>query len=123
MEKMETAKTNRPKLLNVAPRFGSTNFDETAAFYEKIEFQVDYRDEGFMILKCDEVVLHWNLFDEPFRGGSVCWITIAGIDELYNRCRSNGIEVSPPGKTEYGVREIVVRDPSCHLLIFAEPIE
>jgi hypothetical protein len=59
-------------LPNIAPRFGSTNFDETATFYEKIGFQVDYRDEEFMMLKCDEVVIRCNLFDEPTKGGSVC---------------------------------------------------
>ena len=115
-----------PTFLSVAPRFVVPDLGRALPFYEQLGFRTDYRDDGFAIVKRDEVELHFN-HDPDLAPGrhAVCYITVTEIEALYRHYLpylSIGRIQGSLTVTGYGMQEFVVCDPFNNLLIFAEPI-
>lgn len=114
----------------MTPRFVVKDFDKAIEHYAKLGFQVNYRDEGFMILGRDAVEIQMNQdVDQVRRGGaSICYVTVSGIESIYKEISSK-IPVDPCtgrhyslNNQPYGVKEFALYDPFGNLLFFAEPI-
>ena len=111
----------------MTPRFVVKSFDEAVEHYTKLGFQVRYRDDGFMILGRDAVEIQMNEDADQVRGGSICYMTVSGIDTIYGEvsskvpvdpCNGRGYSVH---EQPYGVKEFALYDPFGNLLFFAEP--
>jgi len=83
--------------------------------------------EGFMILGRDVVEIQMNEDVDQVRGDSICYMTVSGIEAIYNEVRSK-IPLDPCSgrnyslkKQPYGVTEFALYDPFGNLLFFAEP--
>ena len=120
---------NEPEFRAMTPRFVVKNFDRAIDHYGKLGFQVKYRDDGFMILGRDAVEIQMNEDVDQERGGSICYMTVKGIDTIYKNVISKipvdlctGRHYSVHDQP-YGVKEFALYDPFGNLLFFAEPID
>jgi hypothetical protein len=59
-EQAQQSKISKPQFRSASPRFVVKDFDIAVEFYNKLGFQVIYRDEGFMILGRDTVEIQMN---------------------------------------------------------------
>ena len=57
----------------VTANMPSIDFDRTEAFYAKLGFKRDYRDEGWMILSCDAMVIEF--FPHPGLDPKESWFS------------------------------------------------
>ena len=134
MSYMQESKTDdniKPEFRAMTPRFVVKSFDRAIEHYTKLGFEVKYRDEGFMILGKDAVEIQMNedVNQQVLRGGSICYMTVRGIETLYKEISSK-IPVDPCSgrsyslnKQPYGVKEFALYDPFGNLLFFAEHID
>jgi catechol 2,3-dioxygenase-like lactoylglutathione lyase family enzyme len=112
------------------------------AFYrDRLGFEVLHHDDGFAVLRRDEVVLHlWQASDESWRerasldnpvrsgaesflaGTASCRVRTEGVDDLYEELRKSGVlhPVSRAGvdDTDFGTREFATLDLDGNLLTF-----
>jgi hypothetical protein len=119
---------SKPEFRIMTPRFVVKSFDVAIEHYAKLGFEVKYRDEGFMILGRDAVEIQMNEDIDQTRGHSICYMTVSGIETLYNEISSK-IPLDPCNeshyslnKQPYGVKEFALYDPFGNLLFFSEPI-
>ena len=129
MEGVKTNEIDKPEFRAMTPRFVVKNFDKAVEHYTKLGFQVRYREEGFMILGRDSVEIQMNEDVDQERGGSICYMTVSGIDKIYEQISSR-IPVDPctrgnyrVNKQPYGVKEFALYDPFGNLLFFSEPTD
>jgi len=120
---------SKPEFRAMTPRFVVKDFGGAIEHYEKLGFQVKYRDEGFMILGRDTVEIQMNADADQVRGGSICYMTVSAIETIYKEISSkipldpcNGRHYSI-NKQPYGAEEFALHDPFGNLLIFAEPTD
>jgi hypothetical protein len=80
-----------------------------------------------MILGRDAVEIQMNEDVDQVRGGSICYMTVNGIETIYEEVSSK-IPVDPcngrrysVNKRPYGVKEFALYDPDGNLLFFSEP--
>ncbi len=112
-----------PTFVSVAPRFVVPDLGRALAFYEQLGFRIDYRDDGFAIVKRDGVELHFNRDPDLAPGRhSVCYITVTNSAALYQHFLPLRVVQGSLSVQSYGVQEFVVCDPFNNLLIFSEPI-
>jgi hypothetical protein len=119
----------KPEFRSMTPRFVVRNFDKAVEHYGKLGFQVNYRGDGFMILGRDAVEIQMNEDEDLQRGGSICYMTVSGIDSIFKEISSK-IPVDPctgghfsVNKQPYGVKEFALYDPFGNLLFFSEPFD
>ncbi|MFI5421227.1 MAG: glyoxalase superfamily protein [Nitrososphaerales archaeon] len=129
MQEPKTSETFKPEFRAMTPRFVVKDFDKAIEHYSKLGFQVNYRGEGFMILGRDAVEIQMNEDVDQVRGGSICYMTVSGIETIYKEISSK-IPVDPctgghysVNKQAYGVKEFALYDPFGNLLFFSEPTE
>lgn len=69
------------------PNLPSRDFDATIAFYGRLGFTQQYRDEGWLILRRGDLTLELFPFADldPARSSFMCSIRVDDADELY-RC-------------------------------------
>ena len=78
----ESKTTINPEFRAMSPRFVVKSFDKAIEHYTKLGFQVKYRGEGFMILGRDAVEIQMNEDVDQVRGGSICYMTVSGIETI-----------------------------------------
>jgi len=108
------------------PNLPARAFVTTSAFYARLGFTEDYRDEGWMILRRGELQLEFFPFPdlEPSASSFSCCLRLDDVDELYAVCRAAGIpEVTtgwprthPPRREPSGLRIGYLVDPDGSLL-------
>lgn len=116
-------------LISVAPILTSYDVDATEAFYlTKLGFQTvsKYVDFGYLIVKRDDIELHFTLFTEggPTTTQTMCYLRVKGIDAFYQEVREAGA-VHPNGplrNTAWRMREFAVLDGDGNLLRVGEAI-
>jgi catechol 2,3-dioxygenase-like lactoylglutathione lyase family enzyme len=94
------------------------------AFYGRLGFAEQYRDDDTAVLVRDAVTLHlWRCADRVIADNTACRMQVAGIDALYAECRAAGA-VHPNGPLRlqpWGLREFTVLDPQGGAITFFEP--
>jgi len=79
------------------------------------------RDPRYLILTRDAARLHVHSFPAAGAGGGAVYVFVADVDALYRELLSRGVPVAaPPVDQEWGVREIVVRDPDGNVVTFGQ---
>jgi catechol 2,3-dioxygenase-like lactoylglutathione lyase family enzyme len=121
--------SSKPEFRAMTPRFVVKDFDRAIEHYSKLGFEVRYRGDGFMILGRDAVEIQMNEDVDQVRGGSICYMTVSGIDAIYKQI-SPKIPVDPctgghysVNEQPYGVKEFALYDPFGNLLFFSEPTD
>src|SRR5215831_16170738 len=103
MEASKQSRVGKPEYRSMTPRFVVKDFDKAVEHYTKLGFQVNYRDDGFMILGRDAVEIQMNEDVEQVRGGgSICYMTVSGIETIYKEISSK-IPVDPCNGRHYSV--------------------
>jgi catechol 2,3-dioxygenase-like lactoylglutathione lyase family enzyme len=122
------------------PAMPTSDISRALAFYEGVlGFEPVVREDGFALLRRDGATVSlWGATDESWReraewdkpvcSGAESFIAgtasfrqqVAGIDELYERCRDHAHPNAPLGDTEWGTREFGVLDPDGNLIGFWE---
>lgn len=75
------------------PNLPSRNFDDTIAFYGGFGFELDYRDDGWLILRRGDLQLEFFPFANlvPEESSFMCSIRVDDVDELYGQIRAAGV--------------------------------
>ncbi|MBM7068405.1 VOC family protein [Actibacterium sp. 188UL27-1] len=104
----------------------SRDFDQTSAFYTKIGFEETGRwsDHGYMILRMDEIEVHFfgHPDQKPYDSDHGVYIRTTDVDKLDNHLKTldlpaNGIpRYHPVEDKEWGMRELAILDPDGNLL-------
>src|SRR5262249_6930969 len=84
----KTSGTTNAEFRCMTPRFVVKDFDKAIEHYSKLGFQVNYRGDGFMILGRDAVEIQMNEDVDQVRGGSICYMTVSGIETIYKEISS-----------------------------------
>jgi len=85
---------------HAVPNLPSRDFDRTIAFYGGFEFELAYRDGGWLILRRGELRLEFFLFPElvPEKSSFMCSVRVDDVDDLYRSIRGAGVEESSVGR-------------------------
>ncbi|MEO1710509.1 MAG: VOC family protein [Pseudomonadota bacterium] len=103
------------------PVLASLDLDESDAFYtQKLGFSVGWKDSTYLIVKRDEIELHfWLTDDRKFPENTSCYIRGGQIAELYEAFRSADIErLSDFTVRPWNMKEFYIHDPHGNLLRF-----
>ena len=114
------------------PNLPSRDFETTSAFYGRLGFTQTYRDDGWMILTRDGVVLEFFPFPDldPAESSFGCCLRLDDVDAFYRGCLDAGLRESlrgfprlhPPRLEESGLRIGALIDPDGTLLrLIANP--
>lgn len=131
------------KFLRTIPALPVREIDEAVRFYQgRMGFTAAHRDEGFAILKREDVELHlWAANDDSWRttlaaradrpvisgaesflaGTASCRIEVKGIDELFTEYESSGVLYDSNAFVQqmpWGTREFSALDLERNLLTF-----
>ena len=70
------------------PNLPSSDYDTTVAFYERLGFEVRYRDDGWLILVRGDLVLEFFLWRDvdPATSGFSCCLRLDDVDAFYAVC-------------------------------------
>jgi catechol 2,3-dioxygenase-like lactoylglutathione lyase family enzyme len=82
------------------PNLPSRDFDVTAEFYGAFGFELDYRDDGWLILHRGRLVLEFFLYPGlvPTRSDAMCSIRVDDLDRLYRQIAASGVEEKTVGR-------------------------
>ncbi len=118
---------------NLIKRFHSNfyavkNIDQTVQFYQKLNFQVEVKDEtarvklgDFTLAFKDEskVEIQPESSQSPKGVGIYTYVEVSDIDEYYKNVTSNVIAPESEPKTQpWGKREFTVKDPDGFQFVF-----
>ena len=114
------------------PNLPAREFEATSAFYVRLGFVEEYRDEGWMILARDGVTLEFFPYPDldPATSSFGCCLRLDDVDEFFQACVDAGVPVStrgwprlhPPTMEESGLRIGALLDPDASLLrLIANP--
>jgi catechol 2,3-dioxygenase-like lactoylglutathione lyase family enzyme len=97
---------------------------QAISFYvERLGFSEVFATEDYAGVERHGVEIHfWECDDPVVAANSGCRVVVQGIDDLHDRCRSQGI-VHPNGglaTKAWGFREFVVLDSAGNAITFAE---
>lgn len=114
-----------PRLSRSVPTLPSLDFDETAAFYVRLGFEVRFRDIALLCIERDGVRLSfWLTGNARIPRSTSCWIDVVGIDALHAEFaplriihRRGALETKP-----WGIREFDVTDCHGNLVRFCEAV-
>jgi catechol 2,3-dioxygenase-like lactoylglutathione lyase family enzyme len=81
------------------PNLPSRDFDVTTAFYSGFGFEVEHRDEGWLILRRGDLQLEFFPFPglEPEKSSFMCSIRVDDVDELYGQIGAAGVAEKADG--------------------------
>ncbi len=103
------------------PILASLNISESEAFYtDKLGFERIHVDDAYLIVRRDEMELHFWLTDNrKFPESTACYIRGGQIENLYQDFKETGV----PGLSDFSVRpwqmkEFYIKDPHGNLLKF-----
>lgn len=108
----------------------SRDFEETARFYEKLGFDVGFRDEGWMILSRGPLEIEFFPHAElnPFESWFSACVRVADIDALYRAWSEVGLpehgipRLTKPQDEDWGFRMFALVDPNGSLLRCMSPL-
>lgn len=108
------------------PVLAAMNIPKLVAFYEeKLGFERGWCDEGYGIVKRDEIAIHfWHCDNKIFPENTSCYVFVDAIEQLYEEYQATGV-IHPNGKLEdkpWGVREFAILDLYGNLIRFGEPL-
>lgn len=108
------------------PNLPSRDFSSTSAFYARLGFVEDYRDDGWMILCRGEVTLEFFPFAglDPGASSFGCCLRLDDVDGFVEGCRAAGVpdatqgfpRVHPARLESSGLRIGALLDPEGSLL-------
>lgn len=131
------------RMTRTIPALPVQHIGTAAQFYrDRLGFTVGYQDDGFALLRRDEVELHlWAANDERWQrwltptsvivsgaesflaGTASCRVEVEGIDELFEEYRASGVLYNTDTVVEtqpWGTREFPALDLHRNLLTFYE---
>lgn len=81
------------------PNLPSRDFDATVRFYERIGFVVEFRDEGWLILRRGTLRLEFFPFADidPWTSDHMCSVRVSDLDELHTTIDRSGIPLGTTG--------------------------
>lgn len=81
------------------PNLPARDFELTKAFYERLDFREDYRDDGWMILVRDGLTLEFFPYPDldPSTSSFSCCLRLDDVDGFYAQCRAAGLGESTQG--------------------------
>lgn len=84
---------------HAVPNLPSRDFDETIAFYGAFGFAVDYRDDGWLILRRGELQLEFFSHPDldPATSSFMCSVRVDDVDALYRQIRAAGVAETTVG--------------------------
>lgn len=114
------------KINQTIPVLPSADFDRTSRFYALLGFYGPQNYPAYLILKCDGQEIHFFLEEGDHTYGHghshfSVYIRATGLNEIYERLKSTGVELDPPTTRSWGLKELEVIDPDGTLLRFGEP--
>lgn len=111
---------------HATPNLPSRDFEGTLQFYQKLGFDTEFRDDGWMILNRGDAKLEFFPHPElvPSTSSFSCCIRLDDMKALYQRCKDAGIpetcwgmpRVSAPKIEESGLTIAYLIDPDGTLL-------
>ncbi|WP_438854492.1 bleomycin resistance protein [Agromyces sp. M3QZ16-3] len=112
------------------PNLPSRDLDATEAFYARIGFEREFRDEGWMSLRRGALRLEFFPFAEldPATSSHRCTLRVADVDDLASAIVAAGVPVGDTGfprlhevrRQEWGLRAGHLLDPDGNLLTLIE---
>ena len=110
------------RITHAHPVLPSLNWDETAAFYQKLGFSVAHRYDNHLILQRDGIQLHFQQGnDRKLAENTVCYVRVSDADALQKEFVANGIKCSLPSDRPWREREFNVIDCNGTLLRIGGP--
>ena len=81
------------------PNLPSRDFDATLAFYARLGFRTEFRDNGWMILKRGELMLEFFPHPEldPLASWFSCCLWLDDLTGFYAQCKAAGIPEANKG--------------------------
>jgi hypothetical protein len=81
------------------PNLPARDFGKTRQFYASLGFVASWHDDGWMILRCDQLVLEFFPHPRLLPGESwfSCCLRLDDLDEFVMKCQSAGIPVGSTG--------------------------
>lgn len=78
---------------HATPNLPSRDFEATSRFYAGLGFTEGWRDEGWMILRRDGLVLEFFPHPEldPAKSWFSCCLRLDDLDAFYKVCRASGL--------------------------------
>lgn len=99
--------------------FPVNQMETAVAFYTAAGFGVEQFDANYaFVMHQDEELLHLRTVDnlDTETNSAAIFMHVASADAWHVRWSKAGLEVSPIGDEEHGMREFNVRDPSGNLI-------
>lgn len=103
------------------PILASLDIAETSSFYTgQLGFSVGYENTDYLIVKRDEMELHfWKTDDRRFPENTACYIRGGQVPALYEEYRGRGVpKLSPFLVRPWNMKEFYIHDPHGNLLKF-----
>lgn len=103
------------------PILASLDIAESRAFYvERLGFAVNYEDAGYLIVKRDDMELHfWKTDDRRFPENTSCYIRGGQVTALHAEYAARGVpRLSPFEVRPWNMKEFYIHDPHGNLLKF-----
>ena len=121
---META---IPAPASIVAVLAALDFDQTIAFYQRLDFALVSRHEDYLLLRhgADGPELHFWLTEErAIAEATSCYVRCADADALCARWRAQApkARITAPEDKPWGMREFYVFDPSGNLLRVAQMV-
>lgn len=115
-------------ITTVIPKLPFIDKQRTIDFYTKLEFSIlsDYGD--YLLLKNDNVELHFFSFPSliPEKSDFMIYLKVdADIEKLYQEVQSKGMKIHPNGTLEtkpWNQNEFAIIDPNGTLLTFGQTL-
>lgn len=114
----------------VTANLPAIDFGETASFYERLGFEVGFRDEGWMILSRGPLEIEF--FPHPDLKPAESWfsacVRVADVDGLHRAWSAAGLpdrgipRLTAPQNEAFGFRMFALVDPNGSLLRCLSPL-
>lgn len=111
----------------IIPTLPMRDVEQTLSYFQRLGFEVvaEYPGEQrYAIVRRDDAELHFYEFPvDPRQNLSGCYLRIQDAPALYDEWRATGIEILQElTKTDYGLHEFAIADPSGNLLKVGSPL-
>lgn len=103
------------------PILASLDIAQTRTFYvEQLGFSVNYEEGDYLIVKRDDMELHfWKTDDKQLPENTACYIRGGQVAALHEEFRDRGVPgLSPFLVRPWNMKEFYVHDPHGNLLKF-----
>jgi len=106
---------------SIVALLASLDFDQTIAFYQRLDFTLISRHDDYLLMRHGESgpELHfWLTEDRSIAEATGAYVRSSDVDALSARWRaqSPGARITKPEDKSWGMREFYVFDPSGNLL-------